>query len=191
MKLHFGTPPLDSAFNSCKNEWMEICEPSPEKVQLLAIPVAILLGFFATVAIRRFSPVEESDISLIFFSGVMVITIMFHEMVHILFHPGNGFSDKSVFGVWLGRLSLYSRYQGVMGKNRRMLTLISPLVIMTILPIAVMAFFSNEGKLYIALISTINAVISAGDVIAFVIVLVHVPAGSFLQDNGLQTYRKS
>ncbi len=190
MKLHFGSPPENPDFDPEKGGWTPLWELTPRMIQVLGIPGSVFLGFLAVVAFRRLSPIGESVPPVWALPGIFFLVLPLHELIHALFHPGNGLSDKTIIGIWPGRLAFYARYQGIMGMARRMTTIIMPFLLLTVLPIGAMGIL-GKGNIFIALAATFNAMVSCGDVIAFFTILIQVPTGACLQDKGWRTYQRA
>jgi hypothetical protein len=158
--------------------------------------VALLVFFGLGVAITLITgsspfpqilPVE----ALLWFIGLIPL----HETLHLISHPGFGFSQRSVIGAWLSRLLLFAVYLGPMRRARFLTALAAPFVILSLVPLPVMALgkaipLSGESLHRLALLSLVNGVASAGDLVGLGLVGFQVPRGAILQDKGWKTYWK-
>ena len=196
MRFHYGPPPEDPQFQPLAQGWHSIREPGPVLVQVLAIPVAVLAFLGLGVAITQISgsspfPLILSVEALLWFIGLVPL----HEMLHLLAHPDFGFSHRSVVGAWLSRLLFYAVYLGPMRRARFLTALAAPFVVLSLAPLLVMALgraipLSGESLHHLALLSLVNGVASAGDLVGLALVGLQVPRGAILQDKGWKTYWK-
>ena len=165
MRLHYGAIPENQDFNPEAEGWLNVHEPGPIAIQFIAFPVAIILLFIWAVCIFSFQPyylfsqVAKIDI------GFLVIFILFfplHEFLHALVHPNWGLSSNIIIGLWLSKGLFYAHYEGVMSRNRLLLDLVMPFILLGVLPTIMMVtipelipslfWLSVLGSVYLVLI---------------------------------------
>jgi len=147
----------------------------------LGLPVIpfVLLGLEALL----FSRVEAGATETIppwILLPVLVVSVVVHEFLHLLFHPGWGLSSKSLVFLWLRRLQLGVYYEGFMSRRRWLAMRLSPLVGLTVLPTLLllvaypyrMSFFWEQ---FLVLVILVNSLGAGGDLVASLIVAHQVP----------------
>jgi len=113
---------------------------------------------------------------------VLVVSVVMHEFLHLLFHPGWGMSSQSLLFVWSRRLQLGVYYEGFMTRRRWLAMRLSPLVGLTVLPTLLllvaypfnMSFFWEQ---FLVLVILVNSLGAGGDLVASLIVARQVPRG--------------
>lgn len=113
---------------------------------------------------------------------VLVVSVVVHELLHLLWHPGWGLSSRSLLLVWPRRLLLGVHYEGFMSRRRWLVMRLSPLLGLTVLPTVVllivypygMSFFWQQFTVLLILVNSWGA---GGDLVASVIVARQVPRG--------------
>jgi hypothetical protein len=113
---------------------------------------------------------------------VLFVSVVVHEILHVLWHPGWGLSSQSLVLVWPRKLQLGVSYEGFMSRRRWLVMRLSPLVGLTVLPTLVllvvypyeMSFFWQQ---FIVLVILVNSLGAGGDLVASVIVARQVPPG--------------
>lgn len=191
MRFHTGEPPHNPEFDTGANGWSPIKEPSMGTVQLLGIPVAaVLLGLFGSWLYALGALDLDFDDSLLIqlvVALVLVLPMFFlHELAHALVHPGWGTSRQTVVGFWPQYLSFYAHYDAEMSRRRFMLCFLSPLVLLSVVPMLVMTV--TGPSLLVGLLVLLNAMGAAGDVIGFILITSQVPAGSTIRNQGWRTF---
>lgn len=95
---------------------------------ILAISCAVAWYHLSTSSLPLGSPSAED------FFGVAAILILVHEALHVLIFPGAGLTSNTVIGIWPRIGSPYVQYLSPMSRNRFLLALLFPFLILSILP---------------------------------------------------------
>ncbi len=111
---------------------------------------------------------------------VLLVSVVMHEFLHLLWHPGWGLSSQSLLLVWPRRFQLGVQYAGFMSRTRWLGMRLSPLVGLTVLPTLVllvvypyeMSFFWQQFTVLVILVNSLGA---GGDLVASVIVAHQAP----------------
>lgn len=200
MRFHVGPVPEGAEFVPEEQGWSAIREPGAWLLQLYAVPVAIVAGAVTagllTLVMPPELPIAES--SALSLPSWLVITILIllipvHEALHAVFHPGAALTPKTVIGLWPSRLLFYAHYEGAMPRDRLLLVFVGPYFLLSVLPIPVIALLRVLGVgpvplLMLAFLSFIGAIVAAGDVVGFLLVLTQVPAAARVRNKGWRTY---
>jgi hypothetical protein len=126
---------------------------------------------------------------------VLLVSVVAHEFLHLLWHPGWGLSSQSLMLIWPRRLLAGVYYEGFMPRTRWLVMRLSPLVGLTVLPTLVllvvypyeMSFFWQQ---FIILVILVNSLGAGGDLVASVIVAQQVaPGGQVGNWNGRACWR--
>ena len=112
---------------------------------------------------------------------VLVVCIVVHELLHLVFHPGNGRSDLSLVLIWPRRFQFGVYYAGFMKRSRWLVMRLAPLIGLTLVPTlfllsthpAELSFFWQQ---FVVLVILVNGLGAGGDVVASIIVAQQVPA---------------
>jgi hypothetical protein len=189
MRLHWGAIPENQAFEPEAEGWLNIREPNPIAIQFIALPVALLVmpllgGLFYLVWPE--GPVSSSiGLLLLFLVGLIPV----HELLHALCFPGGLKSPQTLIGVWPARLLFYAHYEGSMPRNRFLLTFVMPLLVLSLLPVALVGVF-QWPSLDLLFLSLVNGAAASGDIIGIFLVTLQVPPGAVVRNKGWRTYWK-
>lgn len=113
---------------------------------------------------------------------VFLVSVLAHEALHLLWHPGWALSSQSLILIWPRKLLLGVHYKGFMPRNRWLAMRLSPLVGLTVLPTLVLLILSPHGidffwQQFTVLVVFVNSLGAGGDLVASVIVARQVPRG--------------
>jgi len=119
-----------------------------------------LIQYFRSIPIGR---IIISVVAFVFFYYVI------HEFLHLLFHPDNGLSNKTLIGVIFG--SPFVMYNGSISRRRFLVVIASPFIILLILYLVVFATLQLLG-IYVLEIILVNVLLihlssSVGDALLF------------------------
>ncbi|GAA0125686.1 DUF3267 domain-containing protein [Clostridium sp. CTA-19] len=189
--------------NKLINEgWKKLKEPSNlAMATLLSVPFMFINGIISVaIAFYLYPPLKEffssthsfsiefklDSFSLIYI-GVILLFMTIHEFLHACFIPNVLKSDKTYWGI-----------NGVCGfvfttekikKNRFLIISIMPFILLSILLPFILNIFGllNWFTIFLCLI---NAMGSCVDCLNICIVAIQVPKGSYIVNNGFETYFK-
>jgi hypothetical protein len=203
MRFHLGAVPDDPDFHPEAEGWFPIREPGPWMIQLIAVPFVFVLAFISIgllylVFPRELFSREHLPASLLcapMWIWMMFLLIPVHEFLHAVCQPGWGFSSKSVIGVWPAKVLAYAHYEGAMSRNRFLLTLAMPYIILGLIPVPIIAVSQIFGLaalpvLALAYLSMIGSVFACGDAVGFCVILSQIPSSAIVRNKGWKTYWK-
>lgn len=197
-------PPTDNVLSNelLLEGWKKLKEPSGVgKATLLSIPFMFINGFFSLViAFSLYPPLKELlsnkqgfsiDIKVNLFT-LMYIVIIFifmamHEFLHACFIPNILKSDKTVWGI--NGLFGFVYTTEKIKKTRFLVISIMPFIVLSV----ILPFILNALGLlnwFTILLCLINAAGSCVDCLNICIVATQVPNGSYIVNNGFETYYK-
>jgi hypothetical protein len=189
MRWHIG--PIPETFTP-DDSWRTIWEPGPVLLQVLALPVAIAsavaVGWgWHTIGIPQQG--QPAGVVLALFLSLIAL-IAVHELLHAMVHPGWGCSSATIIGLWLRHFLFYAHYEGPLSRDRFLAVFLMPLLIITLLPLALAAVgLVPEPWLFpLAWFSTWNALFSCGDLIGFALIVTQIPRAAIVQNRGWRTY---
>lgn len=203
MKFQYGPIPEDEVFRPKAQGWSGIREPNPLVLNILAIPTSILLLGVTIYALSLAREggfpfiigeiVEQSNLNpFLVFLAVLVISLPAHELVHLFVHPELGRSKKSVLGFWLSRGLFYAHYDGAVSRNRFLAILATPYLLLTWLPVIILALIGTsapiEYALILAMVALVNGVIASGDVLGILLLVSQIPASACVKNKGWKSY---
>ncbi len=114
------------------------------------------------------------------FLGIIILSMIFHEFVHLLFFPKFGLSAESYLGFDPKSRMPYVAHNGVLSKRRFICVAIAPLVIISI-GCLILAFYLPQWRSQLAMASIYNAAGAGGDIYIIGLVLIRVPNGCYIQ----------
>lgn len=202
MRFHYGAVPEDPHFSPEAEGWLPIREPGPWLLQIIALPVAVILlllsGALLYLVFPRELPLDQSpslpiSLPIWLFLSILILIIPIHELIHAVCHPGWGFSSNSVIGLWLSKGLFYAHYEGSMSRNRFLLIFAMPYIVLSLLPIPLLAVagilgWTPDTALTLAYLSLIGGVLACGDVVGFWLVIIQIPGSAIVRNKGWKTY---
>jgi hypothetical protein len=186
MKFKLGPAPVDETFDPEGDGWSSLKEPTPGKLQLIALPIGlvvstILSGFWYLRGPKVVPLLESLKLwqMILIMLGVMVV----HELIHALFFPNWGLDSKTVLGCWPKKLVFYAHYEGPLNKGRFLMVFLAPFMLLSVLPL----FYWHASPL-LCLISVFNSLSACGDLTAVGLIGYQVPGGYLVRNKGWRTY---
>jgi hypothetical protein len=148
---------------------------------LLALPFGVVAAaivaalWLLVTPLRDITPAMSLPTFLLLFAGLVVI----HEVIHALVHPMAGLSPHSILGFWAS-LGFYAHYDGEMSRNRLVVCLLMPLLIISIVPLLVSAV-TQVSSGWVAFVSALNALCACVDLLLSGSVLFQIPATAIIR----------
>jgi hypothetical protein len=127
MRFTVGPIPEDAHFQPDVEEWTMVREPSPGKMLLTAVSLAVLLGWGAVTLWIQLTPVDLDEIQVLWSIAALPFCVPFHEIAHALGFPVTGWLARTCFGIWPSKLAFYTHYQGPLSRGRVLVVLVLPL----------------------------------------------------------------
>lgn len=155
----------------------------------MAIPVIFISVFIIGLMLKiRF----EGNYHLSIFDSfedflLFLVLVPIHEMLHVVTFPDKISSPDIVIGSYRG--AIYAAYLREMKKERFLLGLILPIIILTVVPI-LMLLILNVNYPLLSKIALMNMVLSSMDIISFAGVLRKIPANAKVRNKGERSYWK-
>jgi hypothetical protein len=190
MRFHFGAIPISPDFTP-DTLWKSLREPSLWKKNLVALPIGIVAGgvvaalWLAITPLRYVTPTISLPAFLVSFAGIVVV----HELLHTVVHPMSGRSPHSILGFWPSGGMFYAHYQGEMTRNRFVVILLMPLVVISFVPLLVAAVAQVTSG-WVAFISAFNAFLACADILDAGLVLFQIPATATVRQRSWRTLWK-
>jgi hypothetical protein len=181
MRLHFGAIP-DSPDFVPDASWRCLRQlAAPWRENLLALPIGIVAAA-GVVALWFFvTPLQDITpaMGLPAYGLLVVGFVVAHELIHALLHPMAGLSSRSILGFWAA-LGFYAHYDGEMSRNRLVVCLLMPLLVLSVVPLLVSAI-TQVAPGWIAFVSALNALAACVDLLLAGSVLIQVPATAIVR----------
>ena len=136
-----------------------------------AVGVAIL--WFAITPLQDMTPAMSLPAFLLSLAGMVVV----HELIHVLVHPMSGRSPHSIVGVGWPSTGFYAHYDGELKRNRFVAILLTPLVVISFVPLLVAAVAQTPSG-WVAFISAFNAFAACADTLDAGLILFQTPANA-------------
>ena len=195
MKFRYGSLPEASQFSPAAEGWRATRNLHPGRQQMLAIPVAVVLLLLIWFTLILLSPLGLYPPNLWIAGLIVVFVTSAHELIHALFSPGLGQTDRTIIGIWSARLMLYSFYDGPVSRNRYLGIIIGPFFILTVLPLVLVALLSplHVDRQIIAglgFLAFMNGGISCSDFVTLAWMLFQVPPSATVRTHGWRIFWK-
>lgn len=202
MRLHYGPIPESPDFHPQEEGWTPLVEPSVSVFTWLATGVGIAAGLVAgavwalTVPNSAFvkvtipagqSPLAPLATLLAIVLGAVGLLIVVHELLHAAVHPGGMFTGRTILGAWLSKGLFYAHYDGPLSRERFLLIMLMPFLVLTVgLWLAAAVFRPGWGIL--PAWSVLNAMFAGGDLLATGMIVWQVPRGAEMRNQGWKTW---
>lgn len=185
-------------FNLIHNGWIQLKEPKTLLITILAsIPIMVintlisigLINIFSEITLKEFGITAESFAITIRLDALIGIflTLVIHELIHLLFIPDFMKSKKTFIGVTFFGGYVYTAEE--ISKTRYIIISIAPFIILSIFLPSILGLLGLLTPIVKFLI-LLNAASSSVDLFNLFLVLTQVPKGSVLKSNGMKTYWK-
>lgn len=200
IKIKYKIPEFSSERHSqlIGEHWTVLREPKNFfSAIMLSIPLMAINLFITLVTINLFTPISLSTFGInpaaisinINFGAIAVLMalVAIHELLHLVFIPGFRRSDKTYLGITYFGGFVYS--EDKISKMRYVLITIAPFVSISIFLTIVLGFLSLLTP-YLMFLIVLNSMASSVDILTLVLILYHVPSGSYITANGTRSYWK-
>jgi hypothetical protein len=188
MRFIVGKIPENEDFKPEEEGWNKIKEPSNLWVtQLLAIPFIFVNIIFVVFLAFIFSVQLTFEVSILFIAALLLM-LPIHEFLHAVVFPDKLSSDKIYFGIMPKQMAFFAFYTGIISKRRFLLSLMTPLMTITVIGLITMKIVGDNAL--IGNILLINALAACGDSLNFFIMLFQVPKNARLRNKGILSYWK-
>jgi hypothetical protein len=203
MRLHFGPVPENPDFHPQEEGWTPLREPSATLFVWIASGVGVVVGVLIAllwaatiensalisvkVASDQRSPAVPIAIAIGTVLGAVVLLIAVHELLHAAVYPGGWLARNTIIGMWLAKGLFYAHYDGPLSRNRFVLVLLTPFLVLTIGLWLVELVLQTRWSL-LAGWSVLNAMFAGGDLFATGLIVSQVPAVAELRNQGWNTW---
>ncbi len=169
--------------------WSMIRQPKPRRALTAAIAAGLGLPVIPLMLMSLESwlfPITDTrpygSIPVWIVVPVVLVSVVLHELLHLLGHPGGGRSPRSQVLVWPRKLQIGVYYDGCMPRSRWLAMRLAPLFGLTVLPSLLLLaaypflidFFWQQ---FIVMVILVNSLGAGGDLVAALIVARQVPRG--------------
>jgi len=200
MRFRLGAMPADPNFKPEEANWNRLRhDPLHSFLQLwiygflIGMVTAPLMNFlWLLVGIDFIFPIRLS-----WFIGLLIPPIiLIHEIIHAVFYPDFGISDKTIIGFWPSKMIAYAYHTAPISRNRLIWVGIAPLLFLSLFPIVLFVvlggprFWDKTTATVLFHVSFLNVLFSGGDILGIITVLREIPASAMVRFNGWDTFWK-
>jgi hypothetical protein len=203
MKLHIGGIPNDPDFDPEAEGWHSFDEPGPWAIQLVTIPIALMVAIFLMVCFNAVIPqaIYRSKLLLLVFELwqpflAIIVLVPLHEFIHALCYPRTGKDDDILIGIWPQKVLVYAFFKGTMTRQRFTFTMITPFLVLSFVPVLIVAASHNLPKnpqimTFLVVLSILNGIASCGDILGVALALWRIPRTAIIRNQGWKSYWKN
>ena len=185
MRFLLGPIPDDPGFDPTLPGWNAIREPRPALMNLIALPIMLVTLALMALFLRAFTSLKLTDLAAPFLIAFLLV-IPVHELIHALAMPGSGRGGETMIGFWPSHLLFYAFHFGEMTRGNFLAVMIAPFVVLTIIPLAVLA--AGVDSRFLGAVAIANGAAAAGDLLGFALILTQIPRGAIVRNQGWRTY---
>lgn len=192
MRLVLGPIPPSRVLNLVDEGWTALREPTSRVfvIEVLFLSLPFLVPALAMLpGLKDF--LRTQTLALFGLVSFFFLMIPVHETIHALVYPGGLCSKHLVMGAWIRRGLCYVVYDFPVSRNRILIMLAAPLVVMSSVLAAVAIFVPSEWRLLAILVFLVHTAVCTGDFATLARLIKQVPENSLVQNNGWKTYWKS
>ena len=192
MRLVLGPIPPSRVLSPQNEGWTPLREPTSRVfvIQVLLLSLPFLVAAFAILPGLK-GHVRTQPLVLSALVSCFVLMIPVHEAIHALMYPGGLRSKNLVMGAWMRRGLFYVIYDSPVSRNRMLIMLCAPLIVLSSLLAAVAVFAPSEWRFIAILTLLVHTAVCTGDFATFVRLTTQVPKFSLVHNDGWTTYWKS
>ncbi len=185
-----GAPPEDTQLAPKKDGWSTVGGPDPIKFLLISLSIGVFVGL-SIVSVFWLLGAEVSPLTryenIPLGLAVLIALLPFHELSHVLCFPHFGLSKRTTVGFWPKKLAAYVHYRGSLSRIRYILIALSPLAILSVIPL-IITLFKPDSSVLILAVSYINGLASGADILGVLLVLGQVPSNGMIRISGSRGY---
>jgi len=189
MRLKIGRVPENAEFSPGETGWIPIKEPSPWIAQLLAFPIGVAVAWVMVFLWAQTGAKPRLENPIFWLIVLIIGVFILHEIIHAIFHPRAGRSHKTIIGVWLSRGLFYAFYDDLCSRERFIVIILAPFVIISLVPLAG-AFIVGGAPVQLAFVSVFNCLVSCMDILGAWLIMTRVPRNARVRNKGWRTYYK-
>lgn len=173
-----------SFFN--KSKWYKLKTPGIILTQILGISIAVSVVGLIYSYIINYTYIEDIYLDMVEVIVSFIIIIPMHGIMHKLILPD---LKQTIFRIIPNKIISCSFLKREVSRNRLVISLIFPFVMLTILPIIVLSFIRVENN-FVCILIIINAVVSYVDILTIFLLLLQVPKSAYIKNIDNETYWK-
>ena len=160
----------------------------------LTIGLMLLARDWEPLLIWYFEDSGAATAPILPFLAITLFSIPMHELLHVATHPHFGLTSNSVLGLWLSRGIFYAHFEGEMSRNRFLAVLAMPFLVLSLLPLVVIAVIGESGPSilpgFLFVLALVNSVLAVGDALGFVVIFSQFPGFAVVRNKGYESYWK-
>jgi hypothetical protein len=204
MRFVLGPPPDADGFHPDESGWRKLREPSSYALialgSLIGVPVGIAFAYLWSqvelypLSIRMnlslfgsWAPVAGLVVLAFLALAFFLLLIAIHELLHALACLKFGLSRETVIGCWPSRMMPYAGPLGEMPCWRYLVMALAPFLVLSVLPLLIAAFVERTPST-LAILSTVNALCSGGDLVLVAVIASQIPLRAAVRNKGWSTY---
>ncbi|WP_345240602.1 DUF3267 domain-containing protein [Pontibacillus salipaludis] len=182
--------PVSEQFRPEEEGWTMLKEPNATLAQWIALPIG-LFGILLVYLLAVVLGIEEFYQFRFGWNLLLAYAVMLpiHEWLHAVVFPAKLKSDDIYVGVLMKYLVFFAFYTKRMSRNRALAVYLTPFLVLSILPIVVMAV-TGVYSLFLFDIAFLNAIGACVDLLAIWMISTQVPKEAVVRNKGYKTYWK-
>ena len=195
MRFVVGPIPTSESFHPAEAGWSKLGEPDASALLWLSLAGGGIAGAAIMSWHLLVSPIpllqvlkaagSRGALVLLF---LLPVTMLLHELVHIVAQPGSGRSPATIVGIWPSKMVAYAVYDGDLTWLRCLVVGAAPLIALSAVP--ALGSLLLGGHPIILAMAALNALAACGDMMAIALIVTQVPRRAVLRNLGYDTWWK-
>ena len=192
MRVVLGPIPTSRVLSPKEEGWTPLREPNSN---IFVIQALLLSLPFLALALGELPELEgymhTYPFAVYTMLSCFVLMTPLHEAIHAAAYPSGLASRHLVVGAWMRRGMCYVVYDSPLPRNRILVVLAAPFVVLSLLLAVVASVAPPVWRPIALLLLSVHTAVCSGDFLTFVRVIKQVPKNAFVHNDGWATYWSS
>jgi hypothetical protein len=195
MRFVVGPIPKSERFHPAETGWSKLKEPDASALLWLSLSAGGVAGAALVSWHLLVSPIPLLQVlkaagprGALVLALLLPLTMLLHELVHMVAQPGSGRSSATIVGFWPSKMVAYAVYDGDLTRLRFLAVGAAPLIALSVVP--ALGSLLLGGHPIILAMAALNALAACGDMMGIALIVAQVPRRAVLRNLGYDTWWK-
>ena len=193
MRLVYGPIPPSRVLNPLAAGWTPLREWTPGRLSVIATLAALPIVSAAVMLLLDHRAEMREDFRTRplaggMFVAALVLMVPIHELMHALAYGRGVRTPHLILGVWPSRGLCCALYDSPVPRDRVLVMLAAPLVVLSVLPLVCLPWLDDSMRLLVVTFCMFHAGTCGGDLIVFSRFISQIPRMAVVHNYGWQTF---